>query len=703
MGVRVLFTLWIKPHLKIEMGILKIECDRSETRDIKLRLATFFGYKTRVEGDKTVYVAFPNDEEMNTFSIRYCVKKQVAVSFANSLNTYMLTPAAAAIDPAAVGRSWFKASELAAIYNFPSPSTTAKVVVGVISFGGGLVGTVDASGVLTGGDVQAYWSYLGISSANMPTVVVVPISGATNSPNPTDGATIENTLDVETIGGCCPTSNLTIILYIAPNSLAAFGTVFNYALNTAVTVKGVSVKPSILSVSWGAPEIYYNNLSTIDAIFATAVSRGINICTATGDNGSNDGVGGTGSYCDFPSSSPNVVAVGGTNLVCPNNTYDGSTVETAWSSGGGAISSVFTKPAYQSALSGTKRNIPDIASVADPSTGVVYLVGGSYVVYGGTSVAAPTFAAYLACAGVNTFVNPRLYAAGQSYFHDVLVGSNGAFVAKTGYDNCTGLGSVRGSTLLPVLLGNAAVTGVTLNASTTTVAVGRTYQSTATVAPSGATNKSVTWSSSNTGIATVNSTGLVTGVANGTATITVTTVDGSFTASLTVTVVTPVTSVSLNVGSLALTVAATSQLTATVLPAGAGNKGVTWTTSNASVATVVNGLVRAVANGTATITVTTVEGSFRATCAVTVTTRVTGVTLNRTAVSLKRGLNSQLTATVAPTTASNKAVTWLSSNTAIATVNSSGLVTGRAVGSCTITVRTTDGGFTATSAFTITP
>jgi uncharacterized protein YjdB len=683
------------------MSLVKIDCSSDSQRIVKERLALHFGFGTRVDGN-TLYVTATSAEKLGDFVTRYCVDKRIKVTVINDpLYTYgVMHPHT--VDPAATGRSWFKATELASVYAFPTPSS-AKVVVGVISFGGGLFGTLNGAGVLTGGDVQAYWAYCGIAPANMPTVVVVPIGGATNSPSTTDGATDENTLDVETIGACCPTSNLTIIMYIAPNTLSAFGSVFTYALNTAVTVNGVAVKPSILSVSWGAPEIYYSNLSTIDSIFASAVSKGVNICTATGDNGSNDGVGGSGSYCDFPSSSPNVIACGGTNLVCPNNTYDSATRETAWSSGGGAVSASFAKPAYQSAFTGSYRSIPDIASNADPNTGVVYIVGGNYVVYGGTSVAAPTVAGYLACLNTTSFINPTLYSVGTAYFNDILTGSNGAFTAKTGYDNCTGLGSVKGSSLGPLLLGTQAVTGLSLNASTATLRVGATYQLVATITPANASNKNITWNSSATGVATVSASGLIRGISNGTATITATTVSGSFVASVTVTVTTAVTGVTLSSSSLSLRPAGTAQLTATVVPSGASNKAVTWASSNTGVASVSNGLVTAVANGSATVTVTTADGGFRSSTTVTVSTPVTGVTLNSATLTIRKNQTYQFLATVAPSGAGNKSVTWSSSNTSRGTISATGLLTAKATGSLTITVRTADGGFSASCVVTVTP
>ncbi len=255
-----------------------------------------------------------------------------------------------------------------------------------------------------------------------------------------------------------------------------------------------------------------------------------------------------------------------------------------------------------------------------------------------------------------------------------------------------------------------SVTGVSLNKSSLSMTVGDTQTLTATVSPSNATNKSVTWSSNNTSVATVSSSGLVTAIAAGSATITVKTNDGGKTAKCTVTVsdaTISVTGVSLDKTSLSMTVGDTQTLTATVSPSNATNKAVTWSSNNTSVATVSSsGVVSAKAAGTATITVTTSDGGKKATCSVTVssaTVSVTGVSLNKTSLSMTVGDTQTLTATVSPSNATNKAVTWSSNNTSVATVSSSGVVTAKAVGSATISVKTNDEGKTASCLVTVSP
>ena len=170
--------------------------------------------------------------------------------------------------------------------------------------------------------------------------------------------------------------------------------------------------------------------------------------------------------------------------------------------------------------------------------------------------------------------------------------------------------------------GDIPVTGVSVTPTAGSVTVGQTLTLTASVAPADATNKAVTWSSSSDSIATVSDEGVVTGVAEGDATITVTTEDGGFTATCNVTVeaaTVAVTGVTVSPTSDSITVGETLTLTATVAPENATNKTVTWSTSEATVATVEDGVVTGVSAGNATITVTTEDGGFTATCDVTVT------------------------------------------------------------------------------------
>ncbi len=265
-------------------------------------------------------------------------------------------------------------------------------------------------------------------------------------------------------------------------------------------------------------------------------------------------------------------------------------------------------------------------------------------------------------------------------------------------------GSKTATCALAVMAKPIEVTGISLNYSSISIREGQSWNLSATVTPSNATDKTVTWTSSNTSVVTVSSSGTVTGVKAGTATITAKA--GSKSTTCTVTVTAAVTGVSLNKSSLSLTVGETETLTATITPSNATNKNVTWSSNATTVATVSSsGVVTAKAAGTATITVTTEDGSKTATCKVTVTeatVAVTGVSLNKSTLSLTVGETETLTATITPSNATNKNVTWSSNATTVATVSSSGLVTAKSVGTATITVKTSDGSKTATCKVTVT-
>ncbi|WP_375103159.1 S-layer homology domain-containing protein [Paenibacillus sp. RS8] len=256
-------------------------------------------------------------------------------------------------------------------------------------------------------------------------------------------------------------------------------------------------------------------------------------------------------------------------------------------------------------------------------------------------------------------------------------------------------------------VGDILVTGVTLNKTSLSLTEGEAGDTlNAVIEPANATNKTVTWSSSDVTVATVVN-GVVTPVGVGTATITATTTDGSYTASLTVTVSAPVvkvTGVKLDQETLDLTAGeADALLKAIIEPANATDTDVIWSSSDETIATVVNGVVTPVGEGTAIITVTTKDGSFTASTTVNVAAPkppivlVTGVTLDQTTLNLTVGEGDEtLQATVAPADATNKGVIWSSNDETVAKVVY-GVVTPVGVGTATITVTTKDGSYTAST------
>ena len=234
------------------------------------------------------------------------------------------------------------------------------------------------------------------------------------------------------------------------------------------------------------------------------------------------------------------------------------------------------------------------------------------------------------------------------------------------------------------------VTGVTLSQTELSLLKGTTATLVATVVPSNATNKKETWSSNNSSVATVEN-GTVIAVSGGNATITVTTEDGNHTATceVVVTDLVPVTGVTLSQTELSLEKGETADLTATVSPADATNQKVTWSSNNTTVATVENGKVTAVSGGKATISVTTEDGNHTATCEVTVTEEdvvLTGLQLSPSETRLKVGGEATLSVSYEPAGASQREVTWSTSDAAIVTVDANGKIKGIAVGEATITV-----------------
>src|SRR5207245_2191320 len=265
---------------------------------------------------------------------------------------------------------------------------------------------------------------------------------------------------------------------------------------------------------------------------------------------------------------------------------------------------------------------------------------------------------------------------------------------------------VNGTSALTVT--NVPVASVTVSPAAPSVQVRQTVQLAATPKDAGGaalTGRVVTWASNNTGVATVNGTGLVTGVAAGSATITATSEGTNGTAALTVSVV-PVASVTVTPETGGIQVGQTVQLSATPKDAGGAaltGRVVTWASSATGVATVSgSGLVTGGAAGSATITATS-EGQS-GTAGVTVSiVPVASVTVTPATASISTGQTVQLTGTpkdASGTALTGRVVTWATSNAGVATVSGSGLVTGVAAGSATITA--TSEGKNGTAALTVT-
>ncbi|CRK82222.1 S53 family peptidase [Neobacillus massiliamazoniensis] len=347
--------------------------------------------------------------------------------------------------------------QIANLYNFPQNINCSQQCIGIIELGGGY----------SPAEMGQYFSSLGVTQ---PVLTDVSVNGATNQPTgDPSGPDGEVALDIEVAGAVAP--GVRIAVYFAPNTAAGF-------LNAIATAVHDNVnKPSVLSISWGAPENQWTSqaMKAMDRAFQDAAALGVTIFCASGDRGSADGVNDGLVHADFPASSPNVVGCGGTKLIGSGQTI---TSEVVWNEGpdsstGGGVSAVFNLPTWQTAAhvppSANKgsykgRGVPDVAGDADPATGYQVLVDGHQAVYGGTSAVAPLWAGLITLVNQQLgqpvgFLNPTLYnlSPSSNAFHDITTGNNvtsikrGAYTAQKGWDPCTGLGSPNGVNLFNAL------------------------------------------------------------------------------------------------------------------------------------------------------------------------------------------------------------------------------------------------------------
>ena len=243
------------------------------------------------------------------------------------------------------------------------------------------------------------------------------------------------------------------------------------------------------------------------------------------------------------------------------------------------------------------------------------------------------------------------------------------------------------------------VTELTLNKTSVTLLAGEQETLAASAFP---LDTKVQWSSSSPAIASVDQNGKVTGLDNGTAIITVASADGTKTATCEVTVVVHVTGVSLDRTSAEIIKGDSMTLTATVAPSNATNKNVIWTSSDPSVATVSqSGVITAIKAGSTTVVATTVDGEKTAACEIVVIVPVNSISLDKESLELIEGDGASLTATIGPDDATDKRITWKSSDESIATVTSTGTVVAVKAGTVTITATTEDGGLTAECNLTV--
>lgn len=249
---------------------------------------------------------------------------------------------------------------------------------------------------------------------------------------------------------------------------------------------------------------------------------------------------------------------------------------------------------------------------------------------------------------------------------------------------------------------NQPVTQVTLDYNEHTMKIGDTFRLTALVSPEDATNKTVIWSSSDPSVARVDETGNITAVGSGSATIICQSEDSGVFDYCNVSVYQPVTGITINTHEMTVRKGTIFWLNAAVAPEDAWNKTVVWSSSDESIATVdQTGMVTAVAPGECVITATSADSAVVDRCTVVVTEPVDGISLNYEEATIYTGEKLVIIPTITPIDADNKAVTYLSSDPSVATVDDSGIVTGVSGGSTIILVTTVERGLVASCKVTV--
>ncbi len=357
-------------------------------------------------------------------------------------------------------RPWFTAAELGHIYQFPDADGTGQTI-GILEFGGGFDTT----------DLATYFKTIGVAG---PNVLAVSVDSVANHPNVDPDSDGEVMLDIEVAGALAPKSTLAV--YFSKFTEKGWVDI----LTTAVHDK--THQPSVLSISWGFAEgklIWTQQaIDHVNESLQEAAALGVTVCVASGDDGSSDDAEDGHAHVDFPASSQYSLGVGGTSLkatagkITSEKVWNDGPRATAGGAGGGGVSAVVPVPSWQATINPVSvnpgkspgRGVPDVAAVADPNTGYYVRSGGKNGVAGGTSAAAPLWAALIALINQKLgspvgYLNPRLYQiiGPAKVLRDITAGDNdtqglvGGYAAKPGWDECTGWGTPNGMALLAAL------------------------------------------------------------------------------------------------------------------------------------------------------------------------------------------------------------------------------------------------------------
>jgi kumamolisin len=340
--------------------------------------------------------------------------------------------------------------------------------------GGGVIAIVELGGGYTLSDMSAYFKGIG---QPLPNITDVSVDGTKNTPGGDADDEVALDIQVAAAGYYVATGKpATIRVYWAQDIAPAV---------RAATKDGCDV----CSISWGADEAEWGAAAGADmeAAALAAVNAGMVVFAASGDNDSSDG-GSTPANVDLPASAPHVVGCGGTSLTATSEVvWNNDPGQASGEGTGGGYSTLFPAQSFQKGIppapSGLGRMVPDVASDADPNTGIQIFVGGQSQIVGGTSAAAPLWAGLVAACGTKLgFITPKFYTTAGA-FTDIVSGENGAYDAGPGPDPCTGMGSPDGMVIAMLLGSTTPPAPPTTKPPVTTPAPPTTRPPTTTPAP----------------------------------------------------------------------------------------------------------------------------------------------------------------------------------------------------------------------------
>ncbi len=366
--------------------------------------------------------------------------------------------------------------QVAELYNFPTGKATGQTI--------GILAMVEDAGY-TSGDIQTFFNSLG-AGFTAPTIVDINIDNQSNNP----GHNFIN--DKEVTGDICVASAVaqgaTIAIYFAPCTQKGWVD----AIGRVVHPNPGDPTPSVLSTSWylsrgdDAQTLLSDGVTTaginvLTILFLEAAWLGMTVFASCGDKGSDSGVGDGKAHVQYPGSDPWVTSCGGTAIgnvlrIPIDNVRRWFFTEVTWNDGsgatGGGVSDFFPVPYYQRDAgvpnsandNQQRRGVPDIAGNASANSGYLISVQGTSTSFGGTSAVAPLYAGLIAVINARMgrptgFLNNTLYVLGGEggVFNDINDGTSNAFngvpgyTSGTGWDACTGWGSINGQALLEAL------------------------------------------------------------------------------------------------------------------------------------------------------------------------------------------------------------------------------------------------------------